>query len=164
MLVSCRSAVVRPAATVAGADDGILRAGDVLLRLRIVFAVDRDKAGLQVLSSDRSSKASMTPLFCSLAICSTLLPSRCRFCPLVVTNTSTRSQRRLNRPRARPRRSVMPPCCATVPSTASVDIALALLGRARCAPRCGGAPASRNTEDAEDDLGKVRGRIEVRFG
>jgi hypothetical protein len=39
---------VRPAAAVAGADDGILRAEDVLLRLRIVFAVDRLEARLQV--------------------------------------------------------------------------------------------------------------------
>jgi hypothetical protein len=41
---------VRPAAAIAGADDGILRAEDVLLRLRIVVAVDRLEAGLQVLS------------------------------------------------------------------------------------------------------------------
>jgi hypothetical protein len=32
---------VRPAAAVAGADDGKLRAEDVLLHLRIVIAVDR---------------------------------------------------------------------------------------------------------------------------
>src|SRR5438477_274098 len=74
-------------------------------------------------SSERSRKASMTPLFCSWAIFSTLLPSRWRFCPFAVMKTSTRSQRRLNRPRARPRRSVIPPSCATVPSTASADIA-----------------------------------------
>src|SRR5579871_5488441 len=40
---------VRTAAAVAGADDRVLRAEDVLLRLRIVVAVDRDKAGLQIL-------------------------------------------------------------------------------------------------------------------
>jgi hypothetical protein len=33
---------VRPATAVAGADDGKLRAEDVLLRLQIVVAVDRD--------------------------------------------------------------------------------------------------------------------------
>src|SRR5215472_16381194 len=40
---------MRPAAAIAGADDGILRAEDVLLRLRIVIAVDRLEAGLQIL-------------------------------------------------------------------------------------------------------------------
>src|SRR6516225_4139698 len=38
---------VWPAAAVAGADDRVLRAEDVLLRLRIVVAVDRLEAGLQ---------------------------------------------------------------------------------------------------------------------
>jgi hypothetical protein len=42
---------VRPAAAVVGADNGILRVEDVLvlLRLRVSVAVDRDKAGLQIL-------------------------------------------------------------------------------------------------------------------
>ena len=40
---------VRPAAAVAGADHGVLRAEDVLLHFRIVVAVDRLEAGLQIL-------------------------------------------------------------------------------------------------------------------
>src|ERR1700730_14287581 len=40
---------VRPAAAVASADDGKLRAEDVLLRVWIVVAVDRLEAGLQIL-------------------------------------------------------------------------------------------------------------------
>jgi hypothetical protein len=40
---------VRPAAAVAGADDRILRAEDVLLHFRIAVAVDRLETGLQVL-------------------------------------------------------------------------------------------------------------------
>ena len=39
----------RAGAPIAGADDGVLRAEDVLLRLRNVVAVYRDEAGLQIL-------------------------------------------------------------------------------------------------------------------
>src|SRR3954449_5350865 len=39
---------VRPAAAVAGADHGVLRAEDVLLRRRVVIAVDHLETGLQI--------------------------------------------------------------------------------------------------------------------